>query len=128
MVTAGKINTLLVEQLQKAGVNAFGLSGVDGRLLVRQTQRSHPHRRERASAWCFATISPARSKQVNAGLLQLLVGQGLTPVIRPLAISAEGDALNVDADRAAAMIAGAVKAEQLILLDQCPRPAAQFPG
>ena len=34
MVTAGKINTLLVEQLQKAGVNAFGLSGVDGRLMV----------------------------------------------------------------------------------------------
>ncbi len=34
MVTSGKINTLLVEKLQKAGVNAFGLSGVDGRLMV----------------------------------------------------------------------------------------------
>jgi len=34
MVTSGKINTILVEKLQKAGVNAFGLSGVDGRLMV----------------------------------------------------------------------------------------------
>src|SRR5664279_25396 len=34
MVTAGKINTLLVERLQKFGVNAFGLSGVDGRVMV----------------------------------------------------------------------------------------------
>ena len=33
MVTAGKINKLLVERLQQLGVNAFGLSGVDGRLL-----------------------------------------------------------------------------------------------
>ena len=33
MVTAGKINKLLVEQLQQLGVNAVGLSGLDGRLL-----------------------------------------------------------------------------------------------
>ena len=33
MVTAGKINTLTVERLQKLGVNALGLSGADGRLL-----------------------------------------------------------------------------------------------
>ena len=44
MVTNGRINTLLVECLQKFGVNAFGLSGVDGRLNSRQTQRSYPHR------------------------------------------------------------------------------------
>src|SRR5512137_1232440 len=34
MVTNGKINTLLVEALQKGGVNAFGLSGLDGKLMV----------------------------------------------------------------------------------------------
>ncbi len=34
MVTAGKINTILVERLQKLGVNAFGLSGVDGHLML----------------------------------------------------------------------------------------------
>ena len=34
MVVNGRINTLMVEMLQKAGVNAFGLSGTDGRLLV----------------------------------------------------------------------------------------------
>jgi len=52
---------------------------------------------------------------------------GLTPVIAPLAISSEGDALNVDADRAAAMVAGAVKAEKLILLTNVPGLLRSFP-
>jgi len=34
MAVNGKVNTLLVEQLQRLGVNAFGLSGLDGRLIL----------------------------------------------------------------------------------------------
>jgi len=52
---------------------------------------------------------------------------GMTPVIQPLAISEAGDALNVDADRAAAEIAGAVGAQQLILLTNVPGLLAEFP-
>ena len=128
MVTTGKINTLIVERLQKLGVDAVGLSGVDGRLMV-------AHRKD-----AIRIIDPATGKQrllrddytgkieaVNAGLLRLLLAAGHTPVIAPLAISPEGDALNVDADRAAAMIAGAVQAEQLILLSNVPGLLRQFP-
>jgi acetylglutamate/LysW-gamma-L-alpha-aminoadipate kinase len=57
----------------------------------------------------------------------MLIGAGYTPVIAPLAISPEGEALNVDADRAAAMIAGAVQADQLILLSNVPGLLRQFP-
>jgi len=64
---------------------------------------------------------------VNAGLLRSLLSAGLTPVIQPLAISEAGDALNVDADRAAAMVAGAVGAEQLILLTNVPGLLRSFP-
>ena len=56
----------------------------------------------------------------------MLLNAGLTPVIAPLAISYEGDAVNVDADRAAAMVAGAVKAEQLIILSNVPGLLRQF--
>ncbi|MBP7694265.1 MAG: [LysW]-aminoadipate kinase [Anaerolineales bacterium] len=128
MVTSGKISTLITERLQKLGVNAFSLSGVDGRLLVAKRKDA------------IRIIDPATGKQrllrddytgkieaVNAGLLKLLLEAGYTPVIAPLAISPEGDALNVDADRAAAMVAGAVQAEQLLLLTNVPGLLRKFP-
>src|SRR5919109_4869881 len=111
MVTAGKINTLIVERLQQLGVNALGLSGVDGRLMVARRKEA------------IRIIDPATGKQrmlrddftgkiesVNSALLHLLLDAGYTPVIAPLAVAPEGVALNVDADRAAAMVAGAVGA------------------
>jgi [amino group carrier protein]-L-2-aminoadipate 6-kinase len=128
MVTTGKINTLIVERLQKLGVNAFGLSGVDGRLMEARRKDA------------IRIIDPATGKQrmlrddytgkienVNHGLLEMLLNAGYTPVVAPLAISFEGDALNVDADRAAAMVAGAVKAEQLIILSNVPGLLRNFP-
>ena len=128
MVTAGKINTLLVEALQKKGVNALGLAGVDGRLLVARRKEA------------IRMVDPASGKvkmlrddytgtiqTVNAGLLQMLLGAGFTPVIAPLAISEESVALNVDADRAAAMVAGALKAESLVILTNVPGLMRHFP-
>jgi [amino group carrier protein]-L-2-aminoadipate 6-kinase len=128
MVTAGKINTLLVEALQKLGVNAFGLTGLDGRLMVAKRKDA------------IRIIDPATGKQrmlrddytgkiesVNSALLHLLLDAGYTPVIAPLALSTDGEALNVDADRAAAMIAGGVAAEQLLLLSNVPGLLRQFP-
>jgi acetylglutamate/LysW-gamma-L-alpha-aminoadipate kinase len=128
MVTTGKINTLIVERLQQLGVNALGLSGVDGRLMVARRKDA------------IRIIDPATGKQrmlrddytgkieqVNGGLLRLLTENGYTPVIAPLALSPEGVALNVDADRAAAMVAGAVNADQLIILSNVPGLLRQFP-
>lgn len=126
MVTAGKINTLLVERLQKYGVNAFGLSGVDGRTMV--AQRKEAIRIvENGRKLMLREDYTGKIECVNGELLALLVNAGLTPVIAPLAISTEGDALNVDADRAAAMVAGAVKASQLILLTNVPGLLRNFP-
>ncbi len=128
MVTTGKISTLIVERLQKLGVNALSLSGVDGRLM--QARRKDAIR----------IIDPATGRQrmlrddytgkietVNAALLDLLLEAGYTPVVGPLAISPEGEALNVDADRAAAMVAGAVHAEKLVILSNVPGLLRQFP-
>jgi acetylglutamate/LysW-gamma-L-alpha-aminoadipate kinase len=126
MVTSGKINTLLVERLQKAGVNAFGLSGVDGRVMLAKRKdaiRIIENGRKRILRDDYT----GKIEQVNAGLLEMLLNAGLMPVIAPLAISPEGDAVNVDADRAAAMVAGAVKAEQLLLLTNVPGLMRKFP-
>jgi acetylglutamate/LysW-gamma-L-alpha-aminoadipate kinase len=128
MVTSGKINTLLVERLQKLGVNAFGLSGVDGRLMV--AKRKEAIRIVDAKAGKQRILRDdytGKIEEVNSNLLWMLLNAGYTPVIAPLAISPEGDALNVDADRAAAMVAGAVAAEQLIILSNVPGLLRQFP-
>ena len=126
MVTAGKINTLLVEKLQKFGVNAFGLSGVDGRVMVAK-RKDAIRILENGKQRILRDDYTGKIETVNASLLHLILGAGLTPVIAPLAISPEGDALNVDADRAAAMVAGAVKAEQLIFLTNVPGLLRSFP-
>jgi len=119
MVTAGKISTLLVEKLQQAGVNALGLSGVDGRLLVAR-RKDAIRIVENGRVRLLRDDYTGKIVEVNADLFHLLLDSGYTPVVAPLAISLEGEALNVDADRAAAMVAGALKAEQLILLTNVP--------
>ena len=125
MATA-KINMTLVEHLQKAGVNAVGLSGVDGRLLCAKRNEAIKIV-ENGKRLVIRDDFTGKIEQVNAGLLHSLLQAGLTPVIQPLAISEAGDALNVDADRAAAMVAGALHADQLILLTNVPGLLRSFP-
>ncbi len=126
MVTSGKINTLLVEKLQKLGVNAFGLSGVDGRLMVAR-RKDAIRIVENGKQKILRDDYTGKIETVNGDLLMMLMNAGYTPVVAPLAISPEGDALNVDADRAAAMVAGAVAAEQLIILSNVPGLLRNFP-
>jgi acetylglutamate/LysW-gamma-L-alpha-aminoadipate kinase len=126
MVTAGKINTILVEKLQKAGVNAFGLSGVDGRLMMAK-RKDAIRVIENGKQRILRDDYTGKIEAVNRDLLGLLIDAGYVPVIAPLAISPDGDALNVDADRAAAMVAGAVQAEQLIILSNVPGLMRSFP-
>lgn len=125
MATA-KVNLVLVEQLQKAGVNALGLSGVDGKLLCAKRNDAIKIV-ENGKRLVIRDDYTGKIDQVNTGLLNTLLAAGLTPVVQPLAISEQGDALNVDADRAAAMIAGALGAEQLILLTNVPGLMRNYP-
>jgi len=66
-------------------------------------------------------------EKVNGDLLRALLAAGYTPVVAPLALSHQGEALNVDADRAAAMIAAALGAATLILLTAAPGLLRHFP-
>jgi len=65
--------------------------------------------------------------KVNADLLRLLLKNGYLPVVTPPAISYEGEAMNVDGDRAAARIAAALNAERLIILSNVPGLLRDFP-
>lgn len=126
MAACGKINTFLVERLQKLGVNAIGLSGVDGRVLEgtrKDAIRIVENGRQRVLRDDFT----GRVEKVNVPLLHMLMDSGFVPVLAPLAISYQGDAINVDGDRAAAVMAGAVEAKQLVILTNVPGLLREFP-
>jgi acetylglutamate/LysW-gamma-L-alpha-aminoadipate kinase len=128
MVYCGKRNKGLVERLQALGVNALGLSGLDGRLLEGKRKKTlkimDPDTgRKRVLRDTFT----GKVERVNVALIELLLGGGYWPVISPPAISYESEAINVDGDRAAAAIAGALQAEQLVILSDVPGVLREFP-
>jgi acetylglutamate/LysW-gamma-L-alpha-aminoadipate kinase len=119
MVVAGRINKLLVERLQQLGINAVGLSGLDGRLLEGK-RKSVLRIVENGKRKVLRGEYSGKIEQVNVGLLETLLEAGYTPVVAPLAISYESEALNVDGDRAAAAIGGALQAEKVVILTNVP--------
>jgi len=103
LVLAGPANRAVVAALRKAGVDAVGLSGVDGGLLT-----------ARQLAGGFGQVGTITD--VRASLLQSLLLAGLTPVVAPVAPDASGTPLNVNADDAAAAVAAALRAEELLFV------------
>ena len=128
MAVNGKVNSLLTEQLQMLGVNAFGMSGLDGRLLQATRKDSiQSIDAESGKRRMIRDDYTGKIECVNQALLTLLLNAGYLPVIAPVAVSEKGEALNVDADRAAAMIASSIQAETLILLTAVPGLMKNFP-
>jgi [amino group carrier protein]-L-2-aminoadipate 6-kinase len=126
MAVNGKVNSLLTEQLQMLGVNAFGLCGLDGR-LIQATRKESVQSIENGKRKIIRDDYTGKIEQVNGNLLLVLLDMGYLPVIAPVAVSEKGEALNVDADRAAAMVASALKAESLLLLTAVPGLMKNFP-
>jgi acetylglutamate/LysW-gamma-L-alpha-aminoadipate kinase len=126
MAVNGKINTLLVEQLQKMGVNAFGLCGLDGG-MIRAKRKSAIRIVEDGKRKILHGDYTGIIKKVNTGILDYLMSNRNFPVIAPIAVSEKGEALNVDADRVAAMVAAAMNADILLLLTAVPGLLKDFP-
>lgn len=115
MVMAGKVNKELVAYLKRRGLNAIGLSGVDGGILKAERKKKLVIIDERGRKRVIEGGYTGRIVSVNAKLLDDLLELGYLPVVAPIALGTEGEMLNVDGDRAAAYIAGAMKADILIL-------------
>ncbi len=110
MALSGSANKRLVSALVSRGVSAVGLSGEDAALLV------------------AAPLDPDQlgavgdPRRANVALLQHLLDGGFLPVVSPLSrrestsVAGESDALNVNGDDAAALIAAALEAEELLLV------------
>lgn len=119
MVYCGARNKALVEKLQKAGVQAVGLSGIDGRIFE---GRRKPKIRyvENGKTKVLRNDFTGKVETLNTDLLQLLLENGYMPVLTPPAISTESEAINVDGDRAAALVASSFRSESLVILSNVP--------
>jgi acetylglutamate/LysW-gamma-L-alpha-aminoadipate kinase len=126
MVYCGQLNKMWVEKLQQKSVNAVGLSGLDGRLFE-GTRKDTLRIRVDGRRMVLRDDWTGTVERVNTGLLRLLMGAGYFPVLTPPGASAAGEAINVDGDRAAAMVAGALAAEALVILTDMPGLLATFP-
>ncbi len=127
MVYCGQVNKMIVEQLQALGCNALGLSGIDGGLWRGPRKKAVHAVDEAGRKYVVRDNFTGKVEQVNTGLLLGLLDSGYLPVLTPPAISAEGEAINVDGDRAAAETAKALKAEMLLILSNVPGVLASFP-
>ena len=119
MVCAGDVNKRIVESLQRRGVDALGLSGLDGRLLMAKRKRAI-RVVENGRTRILRDDYTGTIESVNGELLQLMIERGFLPVVSPPALSQEGEMVNVDGDRAAAAVAGALGADELVLLTGAP--------
>jgi acetylglutamate/LysW-gamma-L-alpha-aminoadipate kinase len=126
MAYAGKVNKLIVERLQRLGVNAVGLSGLDGRLLEGK-RKAAIRIVEDGKQKVLRDDWTGTVERINAGLVATLLDGGYLPVVAPLASSSEGEAVNVDGDRAAAAVAAALSADTLLLLSNVPGLLRAFP-
>ncbi len=116
MVMAGRINKTIVQMLQKNGINAIGLSGVDAKLIQAERKKKLLIVNEKGRKQAIDGGYTGKIKEINSSLIKSLLDQGLTPVISPIAISEESDFLNVDGDRAAAYVAGKVGTEKVLFI------------
>ena len=119
MVLAGKLNVNMVARLQQMGVNALGLTGVDGRLLEGR-RKDAIKIVEGSRRMVLRGDFTGKVEEVNTELLRLLLDNGYVPVVTIPAISHEGEPINVDGDRAAAAIATALGADDLVILSNVP--------
>jgi [amino group carrier protein]-L-2-aminoadipate 6-kinase len=126
MAVAGKVNKLIVERLQRLGINAVGLAGLDGRALEGQ-RKAMIRVVEDGKQKVLRDDWTGTIERVNAGLLRLLLDAGYLPVVAPIAASVQGEAVNVDGDRAAAALAEALAADALLLLSNVPGLLRNFP-
>jgi len=117
MIFAGKINTDILAALRHRGVEAVGLSGVDGNIIhAERRPPSEVVNRETGASEQVDFGHVGDIIQIDSRLLTVLLDQGYLPVISSLGADAEGKVFNINADTIAAEIAIQLQAEKLVLL------------
>lgn len=117
MIFAGKINTEILAALRRRGIEAVGLSGIDGNIV--HAEKRPPKEilnRETGEKRTVDFGNVGDVLNINESLVALLLQNDYLPIISSLGADDEGRIFNINADTIAAEIAIRLKAEKLILL------------
>lgn len=109
MVLAGKTNKDLVKLIMQKGGNATGISGIDNMLIEAEKYVSEDD---------LGYVG--QIKEIHSNIILDMLDKGYIPVIASVGMDKEGNTYNINADTAAAQIAGAVGAENMILVSDVP--------
>ena len=114
MVLDGKVNSEIVNLLNRRSVKAVGLSGKDAGLIKARKKLATVYEGEDTKTVDIGYVGEV--EKVDTGILEDLLEQGYVPVIAPIGVGDNGESYNINADYVAAEIAGALQAEKLLLL------------
>lgn len=114
MVMSGLLGKRLVLALERAGVKAVSISGVDGALMQGKRKSRLLIMDDRGRKVAIEGGYTGKVESVDPALAELLLSQGYLPVVSPVALSRENEPLNVDGDRAAASLAVGLRADAVV--------------
>jgi acetylglutamate kinase len=119
MVLVGNINTRIVSLISKHGGKGVGLSGKDGKMILAKKKPTQKILIEDVEhdvdlGWVGDT------EIINPEIINIVTANGYIPVISPIAMDSEGNALNINVDTVAGDLADALNAKKLILMTDVP--------
>lgn len=114
MVLVGKINTEIVNLVNRHGVKAVGLNGKDADLITARKHLAKVYENGELREVDIGLVGDVA--KINTGVLATLLANGYLPVIAPIGVGPDGASYNINADYVAGEIAGALQAEKILLL------------
>ncbi|MDE0310575.1 MAG: hypothetical protein OXI60_12210 [Acidiferrobacterales bacterium] len=118
MSYSGLARNRFVETCQRYGVNAFGISGLDGRVIEGDRNRAI-RVRENGKTLIKRDLS-GKPRQVDSELLRLLIGRGLVPVLSIPISDADGTALNADNDNIITVLHRDLRSKRIFQFIEAP--------
>ncbi|SPF33247.1 Acetylglutamate kinase [Syntrophobacter sp. SbD1] len=120
MVLAGKVNKEIVALINRHGGLAVGLSGKDGRLIEARKLQMVAAAAQDTPAEIIDIGLVGEVARINLEVLQTFAQSDIIPVIAPVGVGENGETYNINADLVAGAIAGALKADKLLLMTDVP--------
>jgi acetylglutamate kinase len=122
MVLVGKVNQEIIAAINSLGGNAVGASGKEGKIIIARkmnvsklAQENNIDIPENVDLGMVGEV-----EKVNPHLIEVLEDAGFIPVIAPIGFDEQGRSYNINADHVAGKVAGALRAEKLIILTDVP--------
>ncbi len=116
MVMSGKVNKNITAMLSSKGIPSVGITGIDGETIRAVRKKKLVILNEKGRKMVIDGGYTGKVSDIDPKLISVLLDNGYLPVVSPIALGEDYEFLNIDGDRAAANIAGALKSDIVIFI------------